>query len=201
LLERVLVAMAYVDRKFFYQGEDVYLDNALPIGDGQTISQPSTVARMLILSELKEGDDVLEVGGGSGWNACLIGFLVYPGSVVSVERIKNLKEKAEKNLARLKKNLKDKGKDFRRLNNIKFCFENIFEKNHAWKRKYDKIIITAGIEAGDEEKIENLAKNLLKDKGILICPYVAGPLIILKKNENIKRFLTQEEYLFVPLLD
>jgi len=226
LLEKIIFAMSIVDRKYFYvrnahkiriseqpensninenfldEGEEAYDDNALPIGEGQTISQPSTVARMLLLGELQEGDDILEIGTGSGWNASLISFLVYPGNVLSVERFVSLKEKAEDNLANLRNYLKQKKpQDIKKIEKINFYAENIFERKKAWKRKYDKIIITAGISQGEEEKIEFLALELLKQKGILICPYISGPLLIYKKNGKLKRFLTKEEYVFVPLLE
>src|SRR3989344_7775374 len=107
LLERILFSISVIDRKYFAEDEDrAYDDNALPIGEGQTISQPSTVARMLLLVNLEERDDVLEVGTGSGWNACLIAFLVYPGNTTSIERIFELKKKAENNLKNFKEHLK-----------------------------------------------------------------------------------------------
>src|SRR3989344_3658044 len=65
LLLKVLDAMSIADRRFFLTDKTyAYEDSALSIGAGQTISQPSTVARMLMLAELKKGDDVLEIGTG-----------------------------------------------------------------------------------------------------------------------------------------
>ena len=84
----ILKAMFMIDRKDFISQniiEYAYVDEALPIEKSQTISQPSTVARMLQLLQLKSGDKVLEVGTGSGWNACLIGYLIgEKGSVLSL---------------------------------------------------------------------------------------------------------------------
>jgi len=204
LLQKILFAMSIIDRRFFYKGEEAYTDYALPIGEGQTISQPSTVARMLILARLREGDNVLEVGTGSGWNASLIAFLVYPGSVVSVERINILKERAENNLSSLKNHLKQKyPQDVQKLSKINFYAENIFVSGRAWKKRYDKIIITAGIGVGREEKVELLARKLLKQKGLLICPYRSGPLVIYEKEKKgqLMRKETKESYVFVPLLE
>ena len=68
---RVMEAFLRVPRHKFVPPEyrdAAYIDAPLPIGEGQTISQPSTVARMLLLAELQERDDVLEIGTGSGWN-------------------------------------------------------------------------------------------------------------------------------------
>lgn len=203
ILERILFVMSRVDRKFFYEDpEEAYSDSALPIGYGQTISQPSTVARMLILADLKEGDDVLEVGTGSGWNASLIAYLAFPGVSVSVDRVYKLIEQAEKNLSELRGHFKQKfPQSIEEISKINMYAENVFEKGRAWKKKYDKIIITAGIQKGEEKKVKNLADNLLKRKGILICPYREGPMLIYKKNGVLKEHKTKEEYMFVPLLE
>lgn len=202
LLEMILFVMSIIDRNYFYDGREAYYDTALPIGEGQTISQPSTVARMLLLSELEMGDDVLEVGTGSGWNACLISFLVYPGEVASVELLVKLKEKAEGNLEKLREHLKQKSPhDFQKLDKISFYAENVFSGKRIRKRKYDKIIVTAGIKRGEEKKIESLARVLLKQKGLLICPYTSGPLLLYKKNGKLRMEKTKEQYVFVPLLE
>lgn len=204
LLEKVLFAIIVIDRKFFYKDEELaYCDDALPIGRGQTISQPSTVARMLLLADLRRGDEVLEVGAGSGWNAALISFLVYPGNVTSIDRIKNLVEKAQENIKELRNYLKQtKPQDVEKVSKINFIVENVFSKGKIWKKKFDKIIITAGIvDIETEEKIKTVAENLLKENGMLICPYTSGPLIIYKKNKKLERKETKEQYVFVPLLE
>lgn len=204
LLTKILFEMIKVDRKYFYENEEeVYSDSALSIGEGQTISQPSTVARMLIFADIHEGDDILEIGTGSGWNASLISFLNYPGNTVSVERIYALTEKAEKNISALKGNLKQKHpQDANNLDKLNMYAENIFEKGKAWKKTYDKIIFTAGIEKSKEDKVRKLAQELLKKNGILICPYAEGPMIIIKKADGkLIETVTKEEYVFVPLLE
>jgi len=201
LLDRVLFSMSVIDRKYFYHGEMVYIDNALPIGEGQTISQPSTVARMLFLLNLKQGDNVLEIGTGSGWNASLLSFLAYPGRVISIDRFESLVKNAEKNLSGLRNYLKQKKPNaYEKLEKINFFAESIFDRKKAWKRKYDRIIITAGIKQGDEEKIGWIAKGLLKQNGRLICPYISGPIIIYEKKGGLKKSKTKEEYVFVPLI-
>ena len=206
LLRAILFAIVVVDRRFFVDvenEEEPYDDNALPIGKCQTISQPSTVARMLLLAELKEGDDVLEVGAGSGWNATLISFLTYPGCVLSVDRIAALVEKAGGNLAKLRNYLKQKRpQNIERVSKVNFLAENVFSNGKIWKRKYNKIIITAGLtDKSAENKVRKLAKILLKQNGLLICPYVSGPLIIYKKRGNkLEKKETREQYVFVPLL-
>lgn len=202
-LEKILFAMSVVDRKFFTEDkEDAYINTALSIGEGQTISQPSTVARMLLLAELEQGDDVLEVGAGSGWNAALIRFLVYPGNVISADRIGNLVKKARQNVSELRNHLRKISlQNVEKLSKINFVVEDALFGEKVWKKKYDKIIITAGIAYKEtEDKIEKMAKHLLKRNGILVCPYVEGPFIRYKKNDELKKEETEEQYVFVPLL-
>jgi len=84
---RVLDAMGRVPRERFVPAEleaEAYADRALPIGDGQTISQPYVVARMTELLDPRPGDHILDVGGGSGYQAAVLAELA--GDVVSVER-------------------------------------------------------------------------------------------------------------------
>lgn len=200
-LEHVIEAMKVVDRIFFVRDrEDAYIDNALSIGYNQTISQPSTVVRMLALAELESGISLLELGAGSGWNASLAGFIIYPGRVLSLDIVPQLVEKARENLNTLKKNLNYEDK--MRLENIEFKFLNIFKQLDNWQELYDRIVITAGINENQESLITRLAEKALKGDGILICPYTQGPMIILKKkNGKIIKNTTREQYVFVPLLD
>jgi len=191
--ERILKAMDVVDRKFFVSDDlkdVVYEDMALGILLGQTISQPSTVARMLSLLNLKKGDSILEVGAGSGWNACLIGYLIYPGKIITTEVIKEVCEFAKKNIKEFLKENKIKM-------NVKVLNKSGFDTNNSW----DKIIFTAGIGKKDEVKIEKFAEEHLNNKGVLVCPFKYGSLIIISKKGNlIKKRYTEEDYVFVPLV-
>ncbi|MDO8186312.1 protein-L-isoaspartate(D-aspartate) O-methyltransferase [Conexibacter sp. JD483] len=97
---RVLDAIASVPRELFVPPavrEQAYDDCALPIGRGQTISQPLIVARMLALLELQPDDRVLDVGTGSGWHAALLSRLV--AHVWTIERHPGLSRWAAANLA------------------------------------------------------------------------------------------------------
>ena len=183
--KKILNAIEKTDRKNFMDEnkELAYEDKAIPIGHGQTISQPSTVARMLSLLELKKTDEVLEIGTGSAWNAALLGKL--SKKVITLEIVPELAEKSEDKLKKLKiKNVEVKQKYFRNL-----------------KQKFDKVIFTAGISIKQEKILENFAENHLKENGILICPYQSGPLIILKnKKGKIQREYSKENYVFVPLI-
>jgi protein-L-isoaspartate(D-aspartate) O-methyltransferase len=81
--------------------EYAYADQPLPIGHGQTISAPSMIAIMLESLELKQGQKVLEIGAGSGYNAALIAEIVGPkGKVFTIERIAELAEFGRANLQR-----------------------------------------------------------------------------------------------------
>lgn len=185
--KRILKSMEKIDRKEFVPDRlkvYAYEDNSLPIDKGQTISQPSTVARMLSLLELNKEDSVLEIGTGSGWNAALIADLVEKGKVFSLEIYDELIECARKNIKKFNlKNITIINQDFRNLT-----------------EKFDKIIFSAGIFPVQKEIIENFARKNLKDKGILICPFQSGPLIIIqKKHKEIIKKYTQDQYRFVQL--
>lgn len=100
--ERVLAAMGSVPRHLFVEAhlrDKAYDDSALPIGEGQTISQPYMVALMTELLELKGDEKVLEVGTGSGYQAAILSKLA--SEVFTVERIKAIASKAQKVLNEL----------------------------------------------------------------------------------------------------
>jgi protein-L-isoaspartate(D-aspartate) O-methyltransferase len=98
--ERVLAAMGEVPRELFVPERlrrRAYDDAALPIGDGQTISQPYMVARIAEALELRGGESVLDVGTGSGYQAAVLAEL--GAEVDTIERIPKLAEQARENLA------------------------------------------------------------------------------------------------------
>ena len=98
--ERVLEAMASVPRELFVPEQErdrAYADAALPIGHGQTISQPYMVARIAEALEVRPGELVLDVGTGSGYQAAVLAEL--GANVVTIERIPELAERARRSLA------------------------------------------------------------------------------------------------------
>ena len=98
---RVLRAMGAVPREEFVPEalrRRAYVDSALPIGEGQTISQPWIVAAICQALRLEGGERVLEVGTGSGYSACVLALLA--GEVISVERHARLAENAEREIGR-----------------------------------------------------------------------------------------------------
>ena len=185
--EKIIKVMGKIERKDFMEENKTfsYEDSARSIGYGQTISQPSTVARMLLLLKLKKTDEVLEVGTGSGWGGALLGEL--SKKVMTLEIVKELAKKAEKKIKK------------QNIPNVKVKQDNFAEL----KQKFNKIIFTAGISGKRKEEkiIENFAKTHLKENGILVCPYQSGSLIIFSyKNGKIKKDYTKEQYVFVPLI-
>jgi len=187
--EKILETMKIVDRKNFMLDEfknSSYLNMAIPSGFGQTISQPSTVARMLQLLDLKKGNKVLEIGTGSGWNASLICHLVgSDGRVLSLEVVQELIKKSKERIRKNKIfNVEIKDVDFRDL-----------------KESFDKIIFTAGIEKSQERKIEDFARKHLNNGGICVCPHISGSLIVFKRGKNVfTKEYTKDNYVFVPLV-
>lgn len=100
--QRVLAAMAKVPREAFIASEDrqnAYGDYPLPIGAGQTISQPYIVAVMLEILDLRPEDRVLEIGTGTGYEAAILGELT--AAVWTIERHAELADKARASLERL----------------------------------------------------------------------------------------------------
>ena len=130
--QRVLSAMRKVPRHLFVEEalqERAYGDYALPIGDGQTISQPYMVGAMTEAMELQGDERVLEIGTGSGYQAAVLAELV--GYVYSMERIATLAMRAK-----------------RLLDEIGYLNISIkvFNGTLGWKEEcpFDRIIVTAG---------------------------------------------------------
>ncbi len=108
----IIEAFSKIDRRDFVLSEydkEAYENYPLPIGFGQTISQPLTVAFMLELLDPQPGERILEVGAGSGWQAALLAYCVSQGipqaklarshaKIYAIERISELKDMAEENI-------------------------------------------------------------------------------------------------------
>jgi len=150
---RVLDAMERVPRHLFVDSETIdnaYSDMALPIGEGQTISQPYMVAVMTELLELKGTEKVLEIGTGSGYQAAVLAEL--SREVYTIERIASLAEKARK-----------KFQDLSYLN----IHVKADDGTLGWPEEapFDRIIITAGSPEIPAPLIEQLAEG-----GIVVIP-------------------------------
>lgn len=201
-LGNIIDAMKVIDRRFFVlrdMSAEAYENEPLSIGYGQTISQPSTVARMLLLSDLEPKLKVLEIGAGSGWNASLAAKLVYPSRVMAIERIKPLAELSGKNFDAMEKSTNANAK-------AEFLHgDALNKKSKIWKNRYDRIIATAGADATLTSGLQEMGNKLLKDKGLLLYPTNEfgsyGALELWKKEKNkMHRILREKGYAFVPLL-
>jgi protein-L-isoaspartate(D-aspartate) O-methyltransferase len=199
----IIEAMRIIDRRFFVDNlDEAYLNEALPIPKKQTISQPYTVARMLQLADIMPNYDVLEVGSGSGWNACLAAYLAYPGKTMSLERIPELSLSAKASAEKIIGFLKKKNiQGCHRLDELRFEVGNFFTLSSD-EHQYDRIINTAGITPSQTDVLEERATNLLKPEGQLICPSISGPLMIFSKSRNIISVEhSPDSFIFVPLIE
>lgn len=152
----VLAAILKVPRHLFFDNafvEFAYQDKAFPIGSGQTISQPYTVALQTELLELKKGEKVLEIGTGSGYQTAIL--LELGVKVYSIERQKKLFVKAKEMLEKL-------------AYRPKLFFGDGFKGQPAFA-PFDKIIITAGAPEIPEDLIEQL-----KPGGLMVIPVDHG---------------------------
>ncbi len=184
---RVLHAFKMVPRDLFVPEEykfKAYEDICLPIGEGQTISQPSLVALMTGLLELKEDETVLEIGTGSGFQAAVLSYLAK--KVYTVERIASLASKAKKILGLL------------HCSNVHVTIANgtIGLPHHA---PYDAIIVTAGAPNIPQPLIDQL-----KLSGRIVIPVGESPndqkLIVGVKSDHSLETQTIEDVRFVPLV-
>lgn len=185
--ESILRAMEAVPRHFFFDSsflEFAYQDKPFPIGAGQTISQPYTVAFQTELLAIKKGDKVLEVGTGSGYQACILCEL--GAKVYSIERQKLLFDKTKTFLPTL---------GYR----IKLFYGDGYLGQPAFA-PFDKIIITAGAPFIPEALVQQL-----KIGGILVAPIgntdIQEMTTLVKLTETANRITSHGRFRFVPMLN
>ncbi|MBN1923689.1 MAG: protein-L-isoaspartate(D-aspartate) O-methyltransferase [Nanoarchaeota archaeon] len=183
--KKVLNAFKKVERQNFvpkYLKEFAYDDVPLHIGEGQTISQPTTVALMTQALNIKKGDNVLEVGSGSGYQAAILSELVgEKGKVFTIEYLKELYLFAKKNLKSYK--------------NVKVLLGD-GSKGYNAEAPFDKIIVTAASPVIPPPLIEQL-----KTGGVLLIPvgeFIQDMLKITKTKSGLKKE-DLGEFRFVPL--
>ena len=102
--QRVLVAMRWAPREWFlppHLGDNAYNDGPLPIGSGQTISQPFVVALMTEQLAPRRTHRILEIGTGSGYQTAILAYLAARGKVFTIERLPDLLVEAEERFRRL----------------------------------------------------------------------------------------------------
>jgi protein-L-isoaspartate(D-aspartate) O-methyltransferase len=184
--ERVLAAMAKVPRHLFVpldSRSESYEDRPLPIGDGQTISQPYMVAIMTQALEMKGGEKILEIGTGSGYQTAVLAEL--SRQVFTVERLSALMQKAETRL-------RDLGYE-----NVR-CRLGDGSKGWPEKAPFDGIIVTAGAPA-----IPEALKAELAEGGRLVIPVGSRYSQNLVKITRAGNGFEEEEItgcVFVPLV-
>ncbi len=184
--ERVLAAMRRVPRHLFVDElirHSAYDDMALPIGEGQTISQPYMVAVMTELLELKGTEKVLEIGTGSGYQAAILAELAK--EVWTIERIAVLTKRATEIF-------------------VSLGYENIHFKTGdgtlGWPEEapFDRIVITAASPKIPDPLMDQLAVN-----GVLLAPVGSRYSQQLLKITKTKQGATEEYHtpcVFVPLI-
>ena len=182
---RIKRAFEEVDRADFVQPSllsRAYENHPLPLGWGQTISQPYTVAFMLDLLDVREGESILDIGSGSGWATALCANMTgSEGSVLGLERIHTLVKFGAANLAKYSyphAHIGTAGAQLGMPGNL-----------------YDKILVSA---ASDELPRELILQ--LRIGGVLVIPVENSILKITKKTEGEIETESHYGFVFVPLI-
>ena len=185
--DRVLDAVLEVPRHFFLESafdELAYEDRAFPIGEGQTISQPYTVAYQSQLLELQPFQKVLEIGTGSAYQAVVLAEM--GAQVYTIERQKKLFE-SNKLFPLLKK-----------YNTIKFFYGDGYEGLPTYA-PFDKVIITAAAPEIPQKLLQQL-----KPGGMMVIPYGSGDVQQMMRITKLENGAVKEEvfenFSFVPML-
>ena len=161
------------------------LNEAVPIGMGQTISQPLVVAFMLEQLQPEPGDKILDVGSGSGWTSALLGEIVGPkGTVVAIEAVPELKDFGEKNAARYNRG------------QVQFILDD-GSKGYEKEAPYGKILCSAAVQT----KTPEAWKKQLKMGGRLATPIGFSIWLLLKKSDAEFKEIEYPGFVFVPLIE
>ena len=151
----------------------------------QTISQPSVVSRMTEWLDLKEGQKVLEIGSGSGWQCAILANIVGNGKIFTVERHAKLASFAKNNLEKLG------------IKNVKIIHGN-GSLGLPEESPFDRIMITAACKKVPDALLDQLALD-----GLLIAPVgedIQSLVLLRKTPKGIVEIKNQKGYVFVPLL-
>jgi protein-L-isoaspartate(D-aspartate) O-methyltransferase len=185
--EKVLSAIEKIPRHLFLDSSFLkyaYQDKPFPIGDGQTISQPYTIAFQTQLLQLEKGYKVLEIGTGSGYQACVL--IEMGAKVFSIERVRNLYQKTKLFLPSIGYHPK--------------LFYGDGYKGLPAYAPFDRIIVTAGAPYIPDDLVKQL-----KVGGILVIPVGMGDVqemtTIAKISETNLVKKQWGSFRFVPLLE
>ncbi len=187
--DRIIEAFSKVRRVDFVPKDlesAAQADIPLPIGQGQTISQPLTVAFMLEKLGPHPGDKILDVGSGSGWTTALLGHIVgKKGKVIGIERIKSLCDFSTNNLS--KYHLIEGG----RAKII--CADG--SKGYVNEAPFDRILVSAAA-----AEIPKEFKKQLKIGGRLVIPVGGSIWVLERKSEKYFQETEYPGFVFVPLI-
>ncbi len=199
---RVLDALGRVDRALFLpeaSREEAYEDAPLPIGHGQTCSEPSMVAFMLDLLETAPGQRMLEVGAGSGYAAAAASLLCAPGGAVyACEAVPALAAALPSRLERWKRSRRYAGDDgpFADVQVIPDDGSGGFPS----LAPFDRILLSAGVRTGKGRFDEGLLLRQLSPDGVLVYPETFGDLYRLRRAGDSFTRETWTGVSFVPLV-
>jgi protein-L-isoaspartate(D-aspartate) O-methyltransferase len=162
-----------------------YDNEPLSTMKNQTISQPGVVTRMTEWLDVKDGQNILEIGTGSGWQSAILSYLVGTGTVYSIERHPELVKFAQKNLKKLN------------IDNVHVILGD-GTIGYSQASPYDRIIITAAC-----TEIPLLLLDQLKENGFILAPVgdSSQSLVLLQKtSKGMIEIKKQSKYVFVPLV-
>ena len=187
--DRIISAFTKIKRVDFVtpgMEELSQLNEALPIGFGQTISQPLVVGFMIELLDPREGEKILDVGSGSGWTTALLAELVGEmGKVVAVELIPELKTFGEANVRKY---------DFVERGIAQFiCGDG--SKGCEKQAPFDKILASASA-----AKLPSAWQEQLKTGGRIVTPIGSSIWLFIKKSETNFEEVEYPGFAFVPLI-
>jgi len=187
--DRIIDAFSKIRRVDFVPEELESASQAnipLPIGQGQTISQPLTVAFMLEKLEPRRGDRILDVGSGSGWTTALLSHIAgKKGKVIGMERLQDLCKFATNNIS--KYHLIEGGRT------KIICADGA--KGYINEAPYDRILVSAAA-----EEIPRELKKQLKIGGRLVIPVKSSIWMLEKISDNDFREEEYPGFAFVPLV-